>query len=246
MRLLIGLDDTDNLESRGTGHRARQMGLGLQAENLGLLKGITRHQLLVAPEIPYTSHNSSACLLVETSPERLPALTAFCRAYLLAESAPGSDAGLCIASWEQASPAVIAFGRLAKEKVLTPAAAVALAEQEVLYLEGLTGTGGGIIGSLAAVGLRREGCDGRFLWLPGLRELPSDLSVAEVCQMTGIEEIRPLAGSLLPPDQRVTLGDWVRPIMVDGKITLYVEEIKKDDQLEWRVLPRENLKRLSQ
>lgn len=47
MQILIGIDDTDNLESRGTGHCARQLGLSLVASNLIELQSITRHQLLV-------------------------------------------------------------------------------------------------------------------------------------------------------------------------------------------------------
>ena len=31
MRFLVGIDDTDNLESRGTGHRARQLSEALAA-----------------------------------------------------------------------------------------------------------------------------------------------------------------------------------------------------------------------
>ena len=34
MRFLIGIDDTDNLESRGTGHRARQLAQQLEAQAL--------------------------------------------------------------------------------------------------------------------------------------------------------------------------------------------------------------------
>ena len=61
---LIGIDDTDNLESRGTGHRVRWLGDLLAREDLADIKGITRHQLLVDPRIPYTSHNSSTCMQI--------------------------------------------------------------------------------------------------------------------------------------------------------------------------------------
>ena len=54
MRILLGIDDTDNLESRGTGYRARQLARSIEAENLGVLKGITRHQLFFDRRIPYT------------------------------------------------------------------------------------------------------------------------------------------------------------------------------------------------
>ena len=60
MNIFIGIDDTDNLESRGTGRLARSI-----AADLGKtydLYGVTRHQLLVHPDIPYTSHNSAAVI----------------------------------------------------------------------------------------------------------------------------------------------------------------------------------------
>jgi hypothetical protein len=58
--IYIGLDDTDNKTSRGTGRLARAIAESL-AERYAV-RGITRHQLLVDPRVPYTSHNSSATL----------------------------------------------------------------------------------------------------------------------------------------------------------------------------------------
>ncbi len=66
MRLLIGIDDTDNKESRGTGYNSRQLASAIEANGLGRVHGITRHQLFIHPDIPYTSQNSSACLDVDT------------------------------------------------------------------------------------------------------------------------------------------------------------------------------------
>jgi tRNA(Ile2) C34 agmatinyltransferase TiaS len=63
MQLLIGIDDTDNKESRGTGFNARQLGHLLTKEGCEVMN-ITRHQLFVHNDIPYTSQNSSACLNV--------------------------------------------------------------------------------------------------------------------------------------------------------------------------------------
>src|SRR5512147_187291 len=99
MRYLIGLDDTDNLESRGTGHHARQLANSLSSSGLAEVEGITRHQLLVDPRIRYTSHNSSACLTVVAQPDRLSVLIEAGCEFLTNNSAPGSDAGLCVAEW---------------------------------------------------------------------------------------------------------------------------------------------------
>ena len=54
MHYLLGIDDTDNLETRGTGHRVRQLAAWLAENKLAKPIGITRHQLLVDPQIPNT------------------------------------------------------------------------------------------------------------------------------------------------------------------------------------------------
>ena len=59
--LLICMDDTDSLDSPGTGEVLEELLARLAEEGLGRGSFITRHQLLVHPDIPYTSHNSSMC-----------------------------------------------------------------------------------------------------------------------------------------------------------------------------------------
>ncbi|MBU0764054.1 MAG: hypothetical protein KJ607_04380 [Bacteroidetes bacterium] len=161
--ILIGIDDTDNKESRGTGFRAREMADLLMNDAIGTVIGISRHQLFVHPEIPYTSQNSSACLEVETSQENN--LVAFCRDYLLRTCAEGSDAGLCVARADRVSEPVLLWGYSAKTEVLAMNRAEQIAYSNGIILEGLTGEKIGIIGALAAVGLRKSGNDGRFIWL---------------------------------------------------------------------------------
>jgi hypothetical protein len=116
MKYLIGIDDTDNLESRGTGHCVRQLADWLTENHLAEPQGITRHQLLVDPRIPYTSHNSSACISIETENVN-DVWDASCE-FLLRESAAGSDVGLCIAEWDAVIEEVQSFGRRAKLEVL--------------------------------------------------------------------------------------------------------------------------------
>ncbi len=243
MRFLIGVDDTDNLQSRGTGFRARDMARTIEDAGLGTANGITRHQLLVDPRIPFTSHNSSACISLEVAEDGVGDLVAHCRRYLLSESAEGSDAGLCVAPWP-ASPEVQGFGRRAQAEVLREGEARDLAVSQGIVLEGLTGNGGGVIGALAAIGLRSSGNDGRFLWLRGLRELAGVRSVAELRAEAGIEEVRTLDGQSAMDSDLVDVGSWVRPILKGGKSVLLVEVEKRDDRtVDWRVVPKEIVKR---
>ena len=68
MKIFIAIDDTDNLESKGTGFRARELAALLQMNHCGQIIGVTRHQLFFNEQIPYTSHNSSACISLESIP----------------------------------------------------------------------------------------------------------------------------------------------------------------------------------
>ena len=239
MRYLIGIDDTDNLESRGTGHRIRMLANWLAENKLASPLGITRHQLLVDPQIPYTSHNSSACMSVDTN--NFNDVWDASREFLLRESAVGSDAGLCLAAWDEVPPCVRAFGVRAKQVVLTQLEAEQTALDNGIRLEGLTGTGGGIIGALAAVGLRHAGNDGRFLWLPGLRELQGKIPVQQICSQGHVDSICTVEGTALSATMLVNVGEWVRPVLRQGRATLYVEEINH----EWHIISKDRIKSLS-
>ena len=239
MKYLLGIDDTDNLESRGTGHRVRELADWLKSTQLVEPLGITRHQLLVDPRIPYTSHNSSACLAVNM--ERVDDVWNAAREFLLRTGADGSDVGLCLAHWDAITEDVLTHGRRAKLEVLTMPEAQATASKSAIRIEGLTGTGGGIIGALAGVGLHRAGNDGRFLWLPGLRDLKGKYPIAEIMAKGHIECVCTSDEAELSLENIVDVGEWVRPVLRNGKSTLYVEE----QNHEWHILSKDRIKSLS-
>jgi hypothetical protein len=243
LRYLIGIDDTDNLESRGTGWLSRQLAAQLRESELAEVLGITRHQLFVAPQIPYTSHNSSICMAVQLAHTQPDQLADVCRAYLLQESAAGSDVGLCLAPWPAITPEIISFGKQAKHEVVAHARAYLLAEDAGLLLEGLTGDGGGVIGALAAVGLRAGGNDGRFLWMDGLRELTGVYTAGQLYQAARIDSIRSLDGAELPMAARIDVSPWPRPVLIEGHVVLLVEEVRDNEQYHWRILSKDAIRR---
>jgi len=242
MKILIGIDDTDNLESRGTGFRSRELGKQLTEAGIGNLLGITRHQLLFDARIPYTSHNSSACLEIESN--NVQDLYPFCADYLIRESAEGSDAGLCIAPYEHVSELIIQWGQRAKKEIITQEEARKIASTENIFLEGYTGTKGGIIGSLAAVGLRKAGNDGRFLWIKGMRELSGVFSIAEIKEKTGVHEIMTKNQEPLPNEELIFLGDWWRPVLKNKKIIIFAEQIN-ETHYGWQVVSKDYIKSIS-
>jgi len=245
INLFIGIDDTDNLESRGTGFRVRELAREMREQGLADTKSITRHQLFVSPEIPYTSHNSSACLRVRTETEKRDDVVAYCREYLLRESAPGSDAGLCVVEEERIGDRVRQWGARAKDTVLTQLECRELADSEGFFLEGLTGTHGGVIGAMAAVGLCHAGNDGRFLWARGIRDLDcGTYQIGQMRALTDIDEFRHVDGMTVDdPASPIEITDWARPVLLDGKAVLLLEGGDDKQNPVWRVAAKEIIKR---
>lgn len=245
MRILIGIDDTDNKESRGTGYRSRQLGKLIEIQKLGRVDGISRHQLLFDPRIPYTSQNSSACLDIESN--QLENLIQLSRDFLLRDSAIGSDAGLAVVAYDHIDDEMIEWGFRAKKEILTQHQANELASRKQVYLEGLTGDHGGIIGSMAALGLRKSGEDGRFIWLSGLeiRDLKGVYKIETLLQKLNVDFIVDKQGNQLPIEDRIDVGEWVRPAIKKNKIIVIADKILNNSNYEWKVSSKEYLKSIS-
>lgn len=158
--ILVGIDDTDSLDSRGTNKLAQALAARV-ADRFGC-RMIVRHQLLFDLRIPFTSHNGSASLWLEPlGPLDLDWLHRELCAGMLSDFIDGSDPGLCIA--EQVTPSVIEWGQRCQREIVTQAEARELVASCDVRLEGLGGTDGGVIGALAAIGLAATGDDGRIV-----------------------------------------------------------------------------------
>ena len=215
--LFIGLDDTDNLDSRGTGHLARVIAADL-ASDYALL-GVTRHQLLVDPRIPYTKKNSSAAILLDGEGDTdLRAIAEQARNRMLTEYVDGSDPGLCVAQHVPAE--VVAFGQRAQREVVTRQEATVLAAGHGITLMGLGGDEGGVIGALAAVGLAATGQDGRYVLVGLSREL-SGLQPIDVLLASGITAVQTLEGCAVTAG--LVQSDKLRPARRSGRCILVVE-----------------------
>lgn len=161
--ILVGIDDTDTVDSRGTNQLAKSLAADL-ADRFTCHQ-IVRHQLLDDPRVPYTSRNGSASLLFEpTAPDAgLDELFARMREGMLADFVPGSDPGLCIVPAESVPDAVVEYGRRCQLELSSRAEAIEVASRIGVRLEGLGGTNDGVIGALAAIGLAATGDDGRIV-----------------------------------------------------------------------------------
>jgi len=217
LRIFIGLDDTDTLESRGTGRLARQIASALAADYPVL--GVTRHQLSAHPQIPCTKNNSSAAIALDAGEELdRNVLLQQVRTMMLQDYQVGSDPGLCVA--HGVPDAVIGFGRRAQRLLLTQAEARALAAAHAIPLLGLGGDESGIIGALAAVGLAASGEDGRYVQVGRSREL-SGLQPVSALLAAGIQGVRTSDGQ--PVTDGLVQADKLRPARRGGQPVAVVE-----------------------
>jgi tRNA(Ile2) C34 agmatinyltransferase TiaS len=217
MIYFIGMDDTDNLESRGTGHLARQVAVCL-SEDFEIL-GVVRHQLLFDSRIPYTKHNSSATIVVNADiTVDLRDVFLHVKECMLGDFQPGSDPGLCVAANVPAE--ITQFGRRAKVELVTQEEARGLAAKYGILLEGLGGTEGGVIGALAGVGLSASGEDGRYVLVGSLRDL-SGLQPIEAVLAAGVDHLQTSDGVVI--NQGVIQTSKLRPARRGGLPVAYVQ-----------------------
>jgi hypothetical protein len=218
MRIYVCFDDTDTIDAdRGTGKLVRWFEAELP--DGCTMWGVIRQQLLVDPAIPYTSHNSSACMVVEAPDVTVvDELVARGIAHLERHAIEGSDPGLCVvAEHSPAIAALVAFGRRAAVEVVTQADAMRAAEGA--HLSGHGGTEDGIIGAAAGVGLTSWGWSGRFVEYGGgrrLREWDDDVSIGEL-EAEGLLVV-PVDRNVVSPkpsDVLDTMG-WLRPRLWGG------------------------------
>jgi hypothetical protein len=226
---LVGIDDTDNAESIGTGRLARMLAEHLEARKLLAATSVTRHQFLVHPDIPYTSHNSSACMAGLSEGASRAALAEVARGFLREHFHDGANPGLCVCAAEAVPGALLAMAERAQREVLRLGEfdrALAALDLELSW-DGETGQGR--IGAASGVALRSTGRDGRFIALRGIRDLEGRLRTGEILAHSAVESVEAEDGTALAPTEVVDTRGWVRPVLRGGRAVLQVRR----DGLDW-------------
>lgn len=221
-RFFIGIDDTDFGESIGTGALARELMLHLERSLSAACFGVTRHQLFIHPDIPYTSHNSAACLEIDCA-TALACLESRAAEFIATLLHSGADPGLCVCEENSEFHALCEFGRRTQVSIVRKEEARALADRRGMACREIGGTGGGVIGAVAACGLRMGKDDGRFISLAGVREMTGVLSAQEILSRTVIEKIIDETGEAIERTSLIDTKGWVRPELKKGAIVLRVK-----------------------
>lgn len=208
MNYLVCIDDTDMPGTRGTGFLVEGLCKILTEKGLARTNAVSRHQLFVHDDIPYTSHNSSMCFELSLEQGSIEPIIELMADFLETQSEKGSDPGLCVAEMTKALDrhALIEFGKNAKEKVSSKSAAYALAGETGVHLSEHGGTGQGIVGALAGVGLRLSGNDGRYRGWYHLGQPGDIISVETLCAYPFIDQLITETGDGLPMESHVHIG----------------------------------------
>jgi hypothetical protein len=220
--IYVGLDDTDMLDTPGTNKLAMHLARLLDEEYE--TQWIVRHQMLVDPRVPCTRMNGSVSLgLHPRGTCRVPALANRLCEEIVGWCPVGSDPGLCIA--EKVSESVCQWGHRAQRELLSQDEALQIASAESVFLKPLGGTGGGIIGALAAVGLLATWNSGRVVHYGSHGDRPFDvtgtLPVSEI-RARGVDRILRMDTGETIEQGSIELGKRLRPNLRAGRVVLYV------------------------
>lgn len=235
------VDDTDDLSGlTSTGAVAERIARCIPALGGQVMLGITRHQLLLADGVPYTSHNSSMAFMAKLPEAAMGKLHERAVSIIEEERADGSDPGLCLGAIPPDASETTAvrqveqleaFGRAAQERICTKEEAYALAASiPWLMLGEHGGTGDGVIGALAGAGLRLSGADGRFRGQWDLADLlghpdasvmgAGELSAALGSLVGGSVHVVMGGGEMADAQALVRLSRRAKPVLCHGALTL--------------------------
>jgi hypothetical protein len=208
MNYMVCIDDTDMPGTRGTGWLVEDLCNILTAERLAATSAISRHQLYVHKDIPYTSHNSAMGFEMTLESRDYDAVMTLFQTFLETRTEKGSDPGLCVAQLSDSldGESLEAFGKAAKNRVLTKSDAYSLAARTGVHLTEHGGTGQGVVGALAGIGLRLSGNDGRYRGWYHLGRPGDIISVAALCEYPFVDALVTCDGHYLALDTRVMMG----------------------------------------
>jgi hypothetical protein len=241
MKIIIAIDDTDNYTSIGTGELLERMVGELSERGWLVAGGVTRHQLPILENIRYTSHNSSMAVSGTSDFSHLREMTDFCKDYIKANAAEGSDPGLCMVVLDSLDDKerLLNYGQRALTQYIEKKEAYDLAERlNGVHLSEHGGEGIGVIGALAGASLRLGGNNGRFKGNFTFPDKP-ETTVQELLTHPLIEEVRHMVGEQLALTDRILLGEKMKTAYLDGKSILMVDGNRSEG---YRTLSRQEMK----
>ena len=236
-QFVIGVDDTDDPESGGTGPLVRALAVRVEDEGFGSSLGVTRHRLLESAKIASTGRNSALALTVETE-RGFDEMEDYAVAFVREFAERGADPGVAVLSRHSDMPHILAFGRRSQQEVMKLPDAELFASEGNVRLRALGAKQRGTIGALAAAGLRAGGGDGHYIALRGLEDVRGRVTAGQIRTATAIAKVLDEAsGEELDRDDGVDAGEGLWPRLVGGEPVLLTVR-SEDDRKLWLPVDR--------
>lgn len=227
----VCIDDTDEIGyEKSTGQISEEIQEYIQS-NYSKCSLITRHQLFIHEDIPYTSHNSSMCFTVYLTEVEKKDVIDFVIKHIEKYSAPTSQPGICIGFEKDIKDIekLIQFGFDAKTKVLTKDDAYTMAKEIGFHLSEHKNNGQGVIGAIAGVALRLYGSDGRVKGNIKIKD--ESISVKELLEYDSIDEVQFKDGEKATDDMNIFLNDKLKRVMLQHKSIVLIQKAEDGYEL---------------
>lgn len=225
MKIIVAIDDSHRKDGGGGGENAGLLAESIREKDWGISSRPSRHRLYPNPGIGYRKHNTARCFSAEIFEKTLPDFIQYACQMIKNNETNDSNTGLAVVVPQllKQSDELIAFAYRAKESIIEQNDAVLMGNQAGIYLYSLNGNGRGVIGALAATGLRMTGNDGQFR---GKLKMGSGegyiATVKEIITETDVEQVKNMDFEILTENETVRMGDKVKVVLLDDKYTLMV------------------------
>lgn len=246
MEYIVSIDDTDNLDSPGTGEHLEEI-IKLLEQNMDChCSRVTRHQLFFSPLVKYTSHNSSMSVIINTDQEPKRIFDIAC-SYLEQNAAEGSDPGVCLLEkatlTESQTLELQSFAKKAKTEYIEKSEAYHLAKKFNILLKETGGEGIGVIGALAGAVLRMSGNDGRYKGKIEICINQDNMKCKDIMSHPYIDKVMTEGGLELSGDCEVFVTDKIKTVNIDNCSVFLVKKQKNDNGEFYVNLSKSELKK---
>ncbi len=225
MEIYVGIDDFHSCDGAGAGETASLFTRVIEENRWGQAKLPSRHRLYQHPDTGCRKHNTARSFSAQIEEQYLPVFIDYACKVVWRDSSPDSNAGLVIAIPERMTNTdeIIAYASRVKEGLVSRDETNRMIGKPGLHVFVLSGNGKGIIGALAAAGLRMTGNDGQFR---GKLQLGSGdgyiATVQEIMENTYVEQIKNMDLENIDKDQSVRMGEKVKVVLLENKYSLMV------------------------
>lgn len=225
MKIFVGIDDSVQLDGAKAGETASILARFIEEKGWGKGAIPSRHRLYPHPSTGCKKHNTARSFSADMEEQHLADFIDYACNLIKRTGSPDCNAGLAIAIPElmENTNDLVAYAYRVKEELVSKAEALAFGGQPGLYLFELGGSGQGVIGALAGVGLRMTGNDGQFRGKLHIGTGEDYIAtVKEILDNSYVEQVKNMDFENIDDNENVRMGEKVKVVLLDNKYTLMV------------------------